>query len=395
MRIGIDATCWPNRRGYGRFARSLLTAALAYDRSNEYVFYVDHESQECPLPEGIEVVRISTGVPTIKAAAADGSRSLLDMWAVSRAIHAHGQDLIFFPSVYSFVPLLDSTPALVTIHDVIPELFPELVFPSWRSKFFWDTKVKLACLQANWILTISDYSRRRLAEQLGISHSRMRIVPEAGDPSFRPLERADDKSFRTRHEIPGGVPLLVYVGGFSPHKNLAGLVDVFSRLHAQALFADVRLLLVGDYESDVFYSCFPQLRTQVQQLGLQDHVLFTGYMADEDLVLLYNLAAAVVLPSFCEGFGLPAVEAAACGTPSVVTTESPLVELLGAGTIGVAPDDSEGWLKALTAVLGDERRRETMGSAALAAAARLSWKESARHLLSIFDEVLEPRAAAH
>src|SRR3970040_2462494 len=105
MRIGVDATCWTNRRGYGRFARSLLTAALAADPAKDYTFFVDTESEEFPLPDGVEIVRVAADVPTVKAAPAAGSRSLSDMWAMSRAISARKLDLFFFPSVYSYVSL--------------------------------------------------------------------------------------------------------------------------------------------------------------------------------------------------------------------------------------------------------------------------------------------------
>src|SRR5579864_2081501 len=102
MRVGVDATCWASRRGYGRFLRSLLQATLAIDRMNDYVFFVDNDSQEFPLPEPrVEVIRVPCEMPTTKAASADGRRALGDMWALSRAIRGEELDLFFFPSVYS------------------------------------------------------------------------------------------------------------------------------------------------------------------------------------------------------------------------------------------------------------------------------------------------------
>jgi len=154
-------------------------------------------------------------------------------------------------------------------------------------------------------------------------------------------------------------------------------------------------VLVGDYQGDVFYSCFRELATQVEQRGLRDRVVFTGYVGDRDLARLLRSAELLALPSFCEGFGLPAVEAAACGTPSVVTKESPLVELLGEGTVGVDPGDRDAWVHALAAMLADEPRRTTMAAAARAAAARLSWEHSARQLIAIFEEVRQSRGATN
>ncbi len=390
MRIGVDATCWANRRGYGRFTRALLTAALALDRDNEYVFFVDDDREEFPLPKDrVEVVRVRVGVPTVKAASANGHRSFRDVHALSRAIHGEKVDLFFFPSVYSYVPLASSLPQIVTVHDVIAELYPKLVFPSLRAKLFWRAKVKLGCAQARIVLTVSEYSRRCLMERLKIAPSRLRVVHEASDPAFRRLERVDGGALLARLGLPPDVRFLTYVGGFSPHKNLGLLVDAFREIQAQPQFGDVRLLLIGDYEGDVFYSCYGQLTEQVRRAGLQGRVVFTGYLGDEDLAVLLNLTQALVLPSFCEGFGLPAVEAAACGAPVLATTRSPLLELLGEGVIGLEPDDREAWRNALAEILSDPDRRNAMRAAGMAAAARLSWENSARQLLAVFAEVPE------
>ncbi len=394
MRIGVDATCWTNRRGYGRFARSLLRPAVALDHANQYVFFVDDASDEFPFPEGVELVRVASDVPTVKAAAAEGSRSPRDLWACSRAFSHADLDLFFFPSVYSFVPMLSRVPLLVTIHDVIPELFPELVFPSLRSKLFWRAKVWLGCAQARLVLTVSDYSRRCLAEQLHIPQHRMRVVNEASDPAFYVLENPQPTPHLERLGITAGTRYLTYVGGFSPHKNLSLLVDVLGDLQTRSGFDDVRLVFGGDYEGDVFFSCYRQLVEQVKKAGLADKVIFTGYLRDADLLVLLNITQALLLPSFCEGFGLPAIEAAACGAPVIATTRSPLPELLGEGAIILEPEDRPGWAGAVATVLTDSARRERMRVAGRAAAARLSWENSAWQLLAIFDEVRGNRVPA-
>ncbi len=393
MRIGVDTTCWSNRRGYGRFARALLTATLAADRASEYVFFTDLPADEFSMPAGVEIVRVSADVPTLQAAAANGRRSLGDMWALSRAISARKLDLFFFPSVYSYVPLSSSTPELVTIHDVIPELFPELVFPTRRSKFFWRTKVNIALMRARRVITISEYSRRKISEVLGVRPDRLRVVNEAGDPVFRRVPGIDTGPLHQRLGVAPGTPLLAYVGGFSPHKNLVALVGWFRTACERAGLPDARLVLVGDYETDPFFSCYPEVQRQVTKHGLQGRVIFSGYMKDDDLLALFHATRALLLPSFCEGFGLPAVEAAACGTPVVVTTESPLPALLGDAAIALSPRDDAGWVGALTRVLSDESLRRKMSAAGLAATAELSWENSARQLLDVFHEVAHAAAA--
>ncbi len=393
MKIGVDATSWSNRRGYGRYTRTLLTAAVALDRANEYTFFIDREPSEFPLPAGVEVCRICTRVATTEAAAAKSHRSLTDMWSVAATIRRSGVDIIYFPTDYTYVPFYVGIPRLVTIHDTIFEQFPKLVFPSLRSKIFYHAKIRSGILQARLLITVSEFSRRQLVKRLRIPQSRLRVVSEAADPTFRPMQSPRSDELMCRLGVASGARCLVYVGGFSPHKNLAMLLDVFGDLLRRDRFAGLQLVLVGDYTGDSFYSCYGALAEQVRRDKLQEHVIFTGRMEDEDLVVLLNRCDALMLPSFCEGFGLPAVEAAACGRPVLATTESPLSELLGEGMLAVAPCDRTGWLNAMERVLSDGALRRHMSQAALAAASRLSWKNSARQLLSVFDEV-QPHAAA-
>src|SRR5258708_33263777 len=283
MRIGVDATCWPVGSGYGRFTRALLSAALAIDRKNEYVFFVDSDSQEFPLPEAsAEIRRVASSVPASRAAAADGRRALRDVWALSRAISQESFDLFLFPSVYSYVPMINAAPKIVTVHDIISDLYPELVFPTLRSKLFWRAKVKLACAQARMILTVSEYSRRCLADYMKIPPSRLRSVNEASDPVFQRLKPADGRAVLARLGLSPGVRFLTYVGGFSPHKNLRLLVDAFSQLQSNANFSDVRLLLVGDYEHDVFYSCYSEIVEQVRQAGLEQRGGLHRYLRGQE-----------------------------------------------------------------------------------------------------------------
>jgi glycosyltransferase involved in cell wall biosynthesis len=387
MRIGVDATTWSNGRGYGRFTRALLRAVVELDQRNQYTFFVDDVSDGFPLPSGVEICRVATKVPTVRAAGAHSRRSLSDMWAVARAVRRAHVDLIYFPTDYSYVPFFMNVPRIVTIHDAISELFPELVFPTLRSKIFYRAKERLGIRQARLLVTVSEYSRRHLVEKLKIQPARLRVVSEAADPIFRPLEHPTESEALARWGVPTGAKCLVYVGGFSPHKNLFMLVDVVRELLHRDAGRDLRLVLVGDYAGDSFFSCYKQLAERVSLDHLEGRVLFTGRLEDEDLVVLLNRADALLLPSFCEGFGLPGVEAAACGTPVVATTESPLPELLGGGAIAVHPDDREGWLDALGRVLTDTALRARMREEGRAAAKRMSWTNSARQLLSVFDEV--------
>jgi glycosyltransferase involved in cell wall biosynthesis len=384
VRIGIDATCWGNRRGYGRHVRALLTAAVAADRRNRYRFYMDTDPGEGDLPAGIEVVRVGTSAPTVRAARSGGRRRAADLWSISRALSSPDLDCLLFPTVYSYVPVFTRARKIVIIHDVIPEKLPELVFASSAERWNWKLKSLAARRQADLLVTVSEYSRRTLLEHFGERAERVCVVGEAPDSVFRALEDAR----------PDDARLLVYVGGFSPHKNLHGLLDAFRGVIGRPGMQDVRLLLVGDHQTDAFHSCYREIAARAGQSPFAGRVEFPGYLPDEELVRLLNRATALVLPSLMEGFGLPALEAAACGLPVIATAASPLPELLGDGGLYVEPRDAKGLEEAMLRVLADPELRARMRAAGLRAAAALSWERAAQDLLAVFDQVAAHAQAA-
>jgi glycosyltransferase involved in cell wall biosynthesis len=177
------------------------------------------------------------------------------------------------------------------------------------------------------------------------------------------------------------------VGGFSPHKNLETLVAAFARIASHSELSDARLVMVGEYKREVFHSYFGFIKQQVEDLGITDRVLFTGYLPDDELLVLLNLSTVLVLPSLMEGFGLPAIEAAACGCPVIATTASPLPTLLGEGGLFIDPTNAEDLELALTRVLGSETLRKRMREAGLFAASQLTWHGAARQMLSLIQKV--------
>lgn len=388
----MDATCWANRRGYGRHARALLAAALEMDRRNRYVFFVDSEQAAAELPSGGEMVRVRTSAPAVEAARSDGRRRLADVWAMSRAMSDAALDCLLFPTVYTYVPVWSRARKIVVIHDVIPEKFPEHVFPTAAGRWNWRLKSLLARQQADLILTVSEFSRRGIVEFFGEAPERVKVIGEAGDPVFRVLE---NPALSGRLRELGIAPLdrlLVFVGGFSPHKNLSRLLDAFETLAAK--HSDLRLMLVGDYKTDAFYSCYEQICERAAKPPLDGRVILTGYLPDEELAGLLNRATALVLPSLLEGFGLPAIEAAACGLPVVATKASPLPELLGSGGLYIDPSDTAGLAAAIDRVLTDPALARNMREQGLRAAAALSWTRAAAELLAVFDQVAEHHAKA-
>jgi len=388
VRIGVDATCWNNRRGYGRHLRSLFNVVCHLDRSNEYVLFVDTPPDGLlqPLPAA-QLTQVAVRVPAAVAAKADGRRSLADAWSMSHALSAADLECLIFPTLYSYVPVVTRAKKIVMIHDVIAERLPQYVFPNQTGKMWWRLKSKLARAQADRIVTVSEYSRRMLIDEFGLEAGRVKVVGEAPDPLFRPLpEAALPSAVASQGAAPNG-RLLTYVGGFGPHKNLLRLLDAFEKLTAQPRFDDLALVLVGDYQTDPFYSGYGELKSRLAGSPIEHCVIFTGFLPDSELVHLLNCSSLLVLPSLMEGYGLPAVEAAACAVPVVATEQSPLKDLLGKGVLVFDPYDADALRWSIERILEDESLRRYMSLAALAAARTLGWSQAASELIAGIEEV--------
>jgi glycosyltransferase involved in cell wall biosynthesis len=381
-RIAVDATCWHNRRGYGRHARALLRALVRLDSGSSYTLFVDSTAPAEPCPEESETRLLRSSAPTVEAASADGHRSLSDMWRISRALSANEFDVILFPTIYSYVPVFSRARKLVMMHDVIAETFPQLTVPRLTARLFWNAKVALGRMQADALITVSDYSREAILKRFGSDPRRIHVAGEAADPIFRKLDDPAPTAKLEELGLYGSGRMVVYLGGFSPHKNLTALVEAFGRIAARPDFSDLKLVMVGDTSGDAFLTYFGEIAAQVKALGLRDRVIFTGFLADEDVVALLNLAKALVLPSLMEGFGLPAVEAAACGCPVIATKASPLEGLLGGAGIYIEPRAEE-IVRALEQMFSSEERRLCMGEQGLRAASRLTWDHAARQLMDV------------
>jgi glycosyltransferase involved in cell wall biosynthesis len=388
MRIGIDATCWANGRGYGRFARELVPVMAAEAPAHEFACFVDDRAAErfnLKLPN-VRAVRVAQSASPTTAAAADGHRSLPDMLRLTRAVAREKLDVFFSPSVYTYFPLPPRLPAVVTIHDAIAERYPHLTLPSRRARLFWHSKIALAVWQARLILTVSEFAADEIAEVLRVPRSRLRIALEAPAASYAPSTSPSEiAAIAARVGLPPGSRWFVYVGGFGPHKN----VDVIVKAHADVARASAsppHLVLVGALAGDVFHSDQARIQRAIAEAGTERLVHWPGFLPDAELKHLHSGAVALLLPSMCEGFGLPAVEAAACGTPVVATTASPLPQLLQGGGLFVPPGDQAALTAALRQLLIDEPARRSMGARAQQRAGELSWLRGARAALDVVRE---------
>jgi glycosyltransferase involved in cell wall biosynthesis len=296
---------------------------------------------------------------------------------MSRALSSSEFNVVLFPTIYSFVPVLSRARKLVMMHDVIAETFPQLTVPRPTARLFWNAKVALGRMQADALVTVSDYSKQEILHRFGGDPEHIHVVGEAADPVFRRLERPCPGPNLKKLGLDGSRQMVLYLGGFSPHKNLEALVNAFARSGSDAL-----LVMVGDISGDAFYTYYGTIAARVEQLGLNDRVVFTGFLSDEDLVVLLNIATVLVLPSLMEGFGLPAVEAAACGCPVIATKASPLPALLGEAGVFIGPSEDE-IARTLDLVLASPEMQARMKERAVQAAARLTWEHAAQQMMAV------------
>lgn len=390
MKIGIDATSWFNGRGYGRYTREILPNLVAAGPDHEFVLFVEsrNASKVPDLGSNVRVHPVECSEAPSEAAAAEGYRSPRDLLRFTAAVRDERPDITYFPTVYSYFPLPRDAKALVTVHDAIAERFPELTLPTWRDRLFWKLKVWLALRQSRLVLTVSEFAADDISARLGVDRGRLRVTSEAPADTYR--KEVSGADLARAHEIAGlpqGARWFTYVGGFSPHKRL----DVIVRAHAR-IVREVpdppHLLLVGTLSGDGFHGCRAQLLDLVAEEGTGERVHWTGFVPDEDLRALHAGSLACLLPSECEGFGLPAVEAAACGAPVIATTQSPLPQLLAGGGSFVRPGDVDALHAAMRLLCVDPDARRVQGAQAQERAHALSWQGAARAALAALEEAV-------
>ncbi len=394
MHIGLDATCAANRRGFGRFARELFHALAALGTSDEYTLFCDGQcAVSDALPKNWRRVVAKTRVAAVDAAAADGRRSIGDMLAMRTAVRGERIDLMFFPAVYTYFPVGGKFPCLVTFHDVIAETLPHLIFHNKRSQFFWNMKSRLAIKRSSKIVTVSEASKEGLMAHFKLAEDCVRVISEAPSDVFNAVDVESDahKQAIKRYDVSAQDRYLLYVGGISPHKNLHTLIKGFSLVGDCA--HDVQLLLVGDYQGDVFRTCYDELMAIVLKHKLESRVRFLGYVPDDELVHLYAGSTAFVFPSYLEGFGLPAVEAMKCGTAVIASDRGSLPEVLGGAGILFDPDSPPSLAEALTKFLSNASYRNQITAQCVNRGKEFSWETAARQLVKVFHE-FKPAASS-
>jgi glycosyltransferase involved in cell wall biosynthesis len=385
VRIGIDVTCWQNARGFGRFTRELVRQLVEdHGARHEFVLVADRfTAGAAPFPPGVRVVVAGTREPSQRATG--GWRNPVDLLRLGWQAARCGADVFWFPAVAAFYPVLGRVPVVVAFHDAMTEERPELFFPTWRARRFWQIKMWMAGRQASALVAPSASARQRVAAALDWPLDRITSIGEAPAAVFGPTtDAAAIRAVRSRYGLPLETPLVLYVGGLEPHKNVGTLVAAMPEV-SPGDPAGWHLVLAGEHRLDDPLGDPRQIVRLCRELGLAARVTLTGFVPDEDLALLYNAASVLVQPSLDEGFGLPVVEAMACGLPVAVSARGSLPEVVGDAGLTFDPHDRPAIARAVARLLGDAALRRELGARGLARAASFTWTESARRMIAVLE----------
>lgn len=269
-------------------------------------------------------------------------------------------------------------PLVVTVHDLIPYLYPETVGRSYLKIFL--QEMPRIIEQADRIITVSEHSKRDIQHIFQLPEERLRVIAEAPEEMYRPMEKGRAKRFmQERYGIEG--PYILYVGGFSPRKNVHGLIHAFFAL-LRDLDPRIVLVIAGKKVRD-----FEETALLVEALGLSSRVIFPGFVPVGDMPYLYNAAELFVYPSFYEGFGLPPLEAMACGIPVICSRTSALPEVCGDGAYLVNPYQPHALAEAIHLLMAQEELRHFFAERGQRRAAAFSWRQAALETLAVYEEL--------
>ena len=363
--------------GIGAYIRSMLHALGRVDTANDYT-----------IVSGPAEARTLAGLPENFRLAEYTRRDSdkLDHLAFPWFLRSLSPSLTHIP--LNRVPLMMPKPYVVTIHDMASLLFgpPPSTLRMQARRFIF----RRGLARANRVIAVSEATKRDVENMLGVPSDRIRRVYNAADPAFLspPDPRRSEAQRRILERYQINYPYLLYAGNIRRHKNVPRLVEAFAvvreQLASHPVYRDLRLVIIGDT-----ISLYPDVRATVIKSRVEPVVRFLGFVPFEALRCFYEFAAAFVFPSRYEGFGLPPLEAMACGAPVVVSNVSSLPEVVGDAAVQVNPENVFEIARGIRQVLLDEELRADLIQRGKQQAARFSWDAAAREVLEIYQEAVE------
>ncbi|HEX2953885.1 MAG TPA: glycosyltransferase family 1 protein [Bacillota bacterium] len=296
---------------------------------------------------------------------------LIPLW-----LKAQKSEVFHLPQNGIRFPKEKSIPVIVTLHDLIPYLIPEMVRRSYLLRFL--DEMPMIVERADLIVTVSECARQDVIRLFGVRPDKIRVVPSAPDHRYRP-RRKDECGRYVREKYGIQYPYILYVGGLNPRKNVAQLIWAY-RLVRHELPGLHQLVIPGEpgrHQED--------LAALTRQLHLEEDIVFPGFVDQRDIPFLYNAADLFVYPSLYEGFGLPPIEAMASGVPVITSNTSSLPEVTGDAALKVHPMDTHGLAEMIYHILTDEALRSDLVIKGLQKAKEYRWTKIGKQFLEIYE----------
>ena len=389
MKIAIDYTTaiYPGA-GIARYTRSLVGALAQIDRENDYALFYAARGLPRPTPETEQADAFFREHPRFRAVPVPISvRQMFALWQRLRLplpvdLFAGRCDIVHSPDFVS--PPHRSGADVITVHDLSFMVVPECAEPKLAA--FLGKTVPGAVRRADHIVAVSEQTRRDLVRLLSLPAGKVTVAYNGVDPRFCPMS-GDPGIEALRLEL--GLPkrFILHVGTLEPRKNLVRLVEAYGKLADSNRAGDVALVLAG--RKGWLYE--PILQAAERVNGAGGKVVFLDFVYDDQLPLLYNMAAVFAYPAIYEGFGLPAAEALACGVPTLVSTDGALAEVVGNAALPASARSVEDIAAGLERLLLDDQLRERLRQEGPKQVARFTWNASARQILDVYKQAVSTK----
>jgi glycosyltransferase involved in cell wall biosynthesis len=268
---------------------------------------------------------------------------------------------------------------VLTVHDLTPILFPEM--HTRETNLTWRSSFKFIKNRTNIMICVSESTKTDCVKLLNIPEKRLRVIPLSADEQYKPLKNKKQIHDELKQEYNIDFPFILFVGTLEKRKNVPTLIKSFYKLKKSKV--DHKLVVVGGKGWK-----YTKIFDLIEELNLKNEVIFTDYVSDEYLVKLYNAADLFVYPSLYEGFGLPPLEAMACGCPVITSNTSSLPEVVGDAGIMIDPNDINSLTESMLKILTNNQLREEMSKKSLERAKMFSWKKTAKETWNVYEDVV-------
>lgn len=363
MKIGVDArNLMGQRTGVGRYLINLLRHFADSPQSHDFYLFSNSVIENLSLP-GLHH-------RTVKGPNLFWKQVILpyEQWK-------NKCDVLFIPT-YS-TPIFNPIKTVVTIHDLIFLLYPEWATRNQRNRF--STIVKHSACRADCVIAVSESTRADILKYTGVKNDKVEVVYEGVDEQFRVLNTIDEASFLNRYNL--DKPFILFVGSIHPRRNVQRVIESFVQLKVEKKI-DHQLVLIG-----LKQQLDPSISHLIHERNIDQSISMLGFVPDEDLVKFYNLADIFIYPSLYEGFGLPVLEAMACGTPVITSNTSSLPEVAGDAAVLIDPSNQSQMVDAIQNIVENRAWAEELKERGLERCKKFSWKSAAKTTCEIFESV--------